>query len=488
MFVYNAFRPDIRVLKEAKSLLDAGYQVEVLALQDNNNTVPFQDYDGVKVHRFRRNPFHERLLAWWNGRRKSSMKNKIKSDPRSHFFSFLDKFSLALVKTILLFLAIVGAVEFLSYIIQSAFFREYKYLLYGALLILVLARSTILRNLRRIFAGTVNRRIFTGTVKMILLPFYRYFNYLSYYTCCFRHVSSARADIYHAHDLNTLAIAWWCRRRFGGALVYDSHELFTEANMMTKSDRKIWAFAEQRLIRKCDQVITVCDSIALELRDRYKIALPKVLRNCPWSTFLSTRSNLIRESAGISADTPVVLYQGGFSNNRGLRKLLLAAGYFETGILVMMGWGNIEDELREFVVANNLQDRVRFIPPAPQKDLLSWSSSADIGVIPYRATCLNNFYSCPNKLFEYINAGVPVAGSAFPEISRIIDEWKIGVTFDPESPKDIARAINFVLSNYLLIKEMRENARQAAKNLNWECESAKLLALYRDLDRPNRKD
>jgi glycosyltransferase involved in cell wall biosynthesis len=174
----------------------------------------------------------------------------------------------------------------------------------------------------------------------------------------------------------------------------------------------------------------------------------------------------------------VILYQGGFSKNRGLRSLILSTRYFDRGKLVMMGWGNVEEELKAFTRSKELADNVFFIPPVTQSELLSWSSSADLGVIPYRAIGLNNYYSCPNKLFEYINAGLPVAGSDFPELRKIINGWEIGRTFDPEDPQSIGRAINGILAEKYLLEEMHVNSVHASRTLNWQCESEKLLGVY----------
>ena len=339
------------------------------------------------------------------------------------------------------------------------------------------------RNTIRRYTGKISRKrlkpIILNTTRRILNPLHSHLSYLDYYKRCYDALKSAPADIYHAHDLNTLIIGWWCKRKFGGKLVYDSHELFTEQGLLTKSNRIVWAQIEKKLIKKCDKVITVCDSIAAELRNRYNIAQPTVIRNCPESNGCETGPHeFIRAATGIDANTPVILYQGGFSKNRGLKSLILSTRYFDQGKLVMMGWGNVEEELKAFTRSKGLAKKVCFIPPVPQSELLSWSSSADLGVIPYRAVGLNNYYSCPNKLFEYINAGLPVTGSDFPELRKIINGWKIGRTFDPEDPQSIGKTINGILADKHLLKEMRANSVHASKTLNWQCESEILLGVY----------
>ena len=76
---------------------------------------------------------------------------------------------------------------------------------------------------------------------------------------------------------------------------------------------------------------------------------------------------------------------------------------------------------------------------------------------------------------------MPVVGSNFPELKRVIEGYRLGKTFDPENPEDIASAINWVLSDKDRYEEMRRNALEAAKIFNWENESKKLLSLYEGL-------
>lgn len=104
-----------------------------------------------------------------------------------------------------------------------------------------------------------------------------------------------------------------------------------------------------------------------------------------------------------------------------------------------------------------------------------------MGVAPIKNAGLSYYYCSPNKVFECIAAGLPVAASNFPDLKQIVEGHKLGVTLDPASPRDIARAIDYVLSDKDRYEEMRRNALEAAKIFNWENESRKLLALYEGL-------
>ena len=273
-------------------------------------------------------------------------------------------------------------------------------------------------------------------------------------------------------------------------MIYDSHELYTEMSTLSCWERRLLKYCERYLIHRVDKVITVNQSIANELSKRYKISLPEVIMNCPVinNQKASPCENLLLKRLRLDKAVPIILYQGGFAPNRGLQNLILSAHYLNEGIIVLMGWGKLEQELKNLVKAENLNDKVMFLDPVPQEELLIHTRCATLGVIPFQFVGLNNYYATPNKLFEYIAAGLPVVASNFPELKRIIEGYNLGKTFNPEDPKDIAAAINDVLSDKARYEEMRKNALEAAKVFNWENESKKLLAIYRNLSEVIQND
>ena len=154
-------------------------------------------------------------------------------------------------------------------------------------------------------------------------------------------------DLVHAHDLNTLPVAAIVAMRRGCRLVYDAHELYPEISTLSKREKRIWAVIEHRSIRRADAVVTVCQSIADELTRRHRlVSAPTVLLNCPPAASvpsLAAPVNLLRIRAGLENSLdPIILYQGGFSPNRGLEELLYATPYLDCGVVVLMGWGNLE--------------------------------------------------------------------------------------------------------------------------------------------------
>jgi glycosyltransferase involved in cell wall biosynthesis len=294
------------------------------------------------------------------------------------------------------------------------------------------------------------------------------------------------ATLYVAHDLDALPVAVALRGRTGSRVVYDSHELFTESAMTGgRLAQWLWALLERALIRKADRVTTVSEPIARELASRYGIERPRVILNAPpLGVFAAQRPVALRERLGLPAGRPIALYLGSLAPNRGVEEILRGAALMDGPIVVLMGPvatpGYLEG-LRRLAERYGVSDYVAFAPPLPADQVVRHAASADVGLALIRRTSLSYYYALPNKLFEYMAAGLAVVGSDFPEIRRVIVDNGIGLLCDPESPADIARAVNEVLGDRGRRAEMSANARRAAERFSWERERPKLLELFDEL-------
>jgi glycosyltransferase involved in cell wall biosynthesis len=208
------------------------------------------------------------------------------------------------------------------------------------------------------------------------------------------------------------------------------------------------------------------------------VARPMVLLNCPAAGGSGTNGAPARSRT--AGEEPVVLYQGGFAPHRGLETLVRSAHGLERGVVVLMGWGQVEEELRGLIAREGLEDRVRIVPPVPPGEIVARAAEASVGVIPYEPVGLNNTYTTPNKLFDYMAAGLPVAASRLPELTRFVEQGEMGLTFHPGDPAALAAALNAILADPERYERMRERSREAGRRYTWERESAKLLALYEE--------
>ena len=298
-------------------------------------------------------------------------------------------------------------------------------------------------------------------------------------------VSQEPANIYHAHDFNTLPVAFWASRKHGAKLIYDSHELYVDRNLLqppTRIKKYLLKRLECYYIRRSSAVITVNEAIANELAKRYKVKVPNVVMNTPSKrkVAISLNGNPLRTAIGVGEEYKILLYCGIMTFNRGLDKVIKSMAYLPHHYLVFMGYGTEEykNYLREIASEAKIEDRFSFFGPVPSEKVTTFAAGADLGVAPIENACLSYYYCSPNKVFEYISAGLPVIGSNFPELKRVIHTYEIGSTFDPSDPVDIARAAREVLEDREGWNRMKQNTIKAAKVFNWENESLKLLELY----------
>lgn len=397
MIVWNDFRNDARVLKEAETLQSAGYEVTVFALHTPGVTQQKETLaSGVKVVRVLRSPL-------W-------------------------------------------------------FFRRHWH-----------------HTARPVAAKESGRFERPGRVKLLGLLVSRGFTHLA---LAARMILS-RPAVIHAHDVNTLATAWVARVVTHAKLVYDAHEISTSREGYS-SFRRMTAFIEGWLMPKAQGTITTTDARAKFFARAYGVARPTVLQNRPRYTEVE-RTETLRETLGITDSAPIVLYQGGVQQGRGLALLVRAAQKVEGAYFVFVGGGRLVGELEQLTQELGIEKRVRFIPTVSLDALPAYTASADIGVQPIENTCLNHFTTDSNKLFEYVMAGLPVVATQLPEIRQVVNGFELGLLVPSGDLDALAEAIQRLVSDGALRARYATNARAASERLSWEEQEQKLVELYQRL-------
>lgn len=290
------------------------------------------------------------------------------------------------------------------------------------------------------------------------------------------------AAVYVAHDLPMLPLGVLAKRQHGARLVYDSHELYPEQEFSAR-ERRIWSQVEAAHIGEADAVITVNPSIAREMEARYRLAHVNVVYNAERLTAPPLRERRFHRAFGLPDGDRVLLFQGGLSAGRHIEVLVAAMQHVRTpGVrLVVLGDGQLSAALERIVAARGLRQRVHLHRAVPQADLVAWTASADAGVIPYQATCLNNHYCTPNKLFEFIAAGLPILGSDLPEIRAIVEGHGIGRVADLSDEHRMAAAIDAFFSDEARLAAWRSAAQAARQQVNWEVEGRKVVEIFEAL-------
>ncbi len=295
------------------------------------------------------------------------------------------------------------------------------------------------------------------------------------------------ADIYHAHEEVALPACYIAARVRRKPLIFDAHELpLSEANV--RRWRRLHALATRLLalmLPYCAGVITISPPIAQEIRRHYHVSEVTLIRNFSVRQIVS-KSDRLRQYLGVKPHVRIALYQGYLQPDRGLDKLIRAAPFLEQDIIiVLMGkaGGATQTELEALITSEGVADRVKMLPPAPYTELLSWTASADIGLILYAPEySLNTRFCLPNKLFEYLMAGLPVLASRLDAVAEVISTYDVGQVVSSLVPADIATAINAMLADQVALDRMRRNALEAVKDeLCWEKEGLRLMRLYHDI-------
>ena len=295
------------------------------------------------------------------------------------------------------------------------------------------------------------------------------------------------ADVVHAHDLPRLRVAAMAKKRLKLPLIYDVHELYPEIGTLTPIQKKLQAKREKRYIKDADAVITVNGYIADELTKQYKIKKPIVILNAtrwPAGIDLSGRFDKVRERFAIPKDSRILFFQGWMSCTRGLQTLARAMKFVADFVhLVFMGYGEALDGLKEITTSElNLAKRIHFMDAVPQKDLLEWTTSADVGIIPYQPVDLNNYFCSPNKLFEFIQAELPIIANDLPFLRAVVEGEGFGIVYKLESIDDFEAAINKSFSDGgKKLKFCKENLRRSKDQYSWEKEEKKLVKIYESI-------
>ncbi len=292
-------------------------------------------------------------------------------------------------------------------------------------------------------------------------------------------VSELRPRAIHAVNADGLVAAASVATKYRAALVYDAFEIFDE--MLKGVGRpmvswRYWRWAERRAMRHVDLALTVSEALAIELERR--LGRPfEVIHNVPPLVPLGEPGRL-RAELGLGDSTTIVLYQGGLTPGRALGRLVDAMSQVESSVLVVQGDGPERVTMESVAASKGLSDRVFFMGFKPEESLHSYARDADVGVVIYEPTDLNNMSASPNKLFSYMMAALPMACSNFPGLESVVLGNDIGVSFDPLSSDSIAAAINRLLVDPERTEKGARARQLAEERYNWDRESVKLVSLY----------
>ncbi|MDB0063101.1 glycosyltransferase [Crocinitomicaceae bacterium] len=288
-----------------------------------------------------------------------------------------------------------------------------------------------------------------------------------------------KCDLIVANDLDTLMAGYLsAKRKKNCELVYDSHEFYTGVPELVNrpSVQRIWERIEGWIFPKLNKIYTVNQSIADIYEKKYGEKLFVVRNVSPRITDLDIVS---KETYEIPSDKKMLILQGaGINVDRGAEELVEAMIEIDEAVLVIVGDGDVVPQLKTFVEANNLDQKVFFLGKKPYLEMLAISALADIGFSLDKSTNINYENSLPNKIFDYIQAGTPIIASNIKEVINVVETHEIGLIIEEVSASILTENIKKMLKNEEKRVFFTENCKKTAQSLNWENEKAVLKKIY----------
>ncbi|MFE5775184.1 glycosyltransferase [Brachybacterium sp. NPDC056505] len=295
-------------------------------------------------------------------------------------------------------------------------------------------------------------------------------------------------DVVHANDTNTLVPAFAVQllaRREGRRvrIVFDSHELWRHRNV---GERRLLAplleaVIEHVAVPRADAVITVSPSIADWLQRTYDLrSRPLLVRNVPAAGPLPERTaGVLRQRAGLSEGDLVIAYGGRLTTARGIEETIAALPHLPARVhFVLLGYGEADYERSILTSARTagVADRVHLVGAVAPAEVSAALADGDVAVVHVQPVCLSYRFALPNKLFESIRAGLPIAAADLPDMRAVVEELGVGEVFEGSDPAELAAALQRILA---APEAYRQRAREAAPGLTWETEATGLLEAYR---------
>lgn len=298
--------------------------------------------------------------------------------------------------------------------------------------------------------------------------------YAEYNLRLFVYLLFTKYDCLLANDLDTLLANYAVQQLKGGELYYDTHEYFTEVPELAHNAfaKKTWLRMERYIFPKLKNVYTVNNSIANIYTSLYGNTV-HVVRNIP--VFANTSAIVkSRKELGLNPNQIIIIMQGaGINIDRGAEEAVLAMQYLPNYLLLIIGSGDAIPAVQQLIQQRNLQHCVQLIPRMPYTELMHYTRTANVGITLDKDTNLNYKYSLPNKLFDYLHAGIPVVTSNLVELATIVTQYNVGQITPSHAPQAIAATITSVVST-----DYTAQIKVAQNELQWQNECATLAKIY----------
>lgn len=277
-------------------------------------------------------------------------------------------------------------------------------------------------------------------------------------------------DVVQAIDTYTLATAIELKRRTGCGVVFECLDLVGDVDYHDDATNARLRVLEAELIHKADAIVTVSEPMASVLRERHGVEGVRVVYSAPVDQVCTARP---------VSSPPRLLFQGAFLENRNLRSLIESIALMkQPALLTLQGFGALRADLELLVEKLGVSDRVHFAEPVSPSDVVRAASRHDIGVICYQGDVKNLEVTVPNKLLDYLGAGLALAVSDLPGPRSVLEGSDAVHWVDPSSPEAIAEALDELCSDIDRISMMKYAALSLAPDLSWSQQETAYLGAH----------
>ncbi|MEG8946065.1 glycosyltransferase [Rosettibacter firmus] len=315
------------------------------------------------------------------------------------------------------------------------------------------------------------QNIFTDDIKVFKLHKGRItlFFYLHFATILIRELIKTKAEIYFAEDFYTLPFVVLIGKFKRAKVYYNSRELYAYIGGLRNKPilQSIIRIIEKFFIKKVDLVLTTGEMDSKFLEDFYKINNTLVIRNIP----LYQQPKEIfdfRKKFNLPENSFLLLYQGVLLEGRGIPIIINALKELDNTYLIILGEGEQKNKFIKLANEIGVSEKVIFAGVYEQNELIKYTAGADVGLALIENISISYYHALPNKLFEYIMAGLPVIVSNLPQMKKIVEDYNVGKVVDIEKGESIVPIIKHWQNNRDIINTLKNNCIIAAKELNWQ--------------------
>lgn len=309
-----------------------------------------------------------------------------------------------------------------------------------------------------------------------LIRLHRLLRTLDYYRRAIGLIGAWRPSLVHCNDYNTMWVGV-AARLLGSTVIYDAHELWPDRNQRTEP--RWWLLlCEALFVRIAHRVTATSPGHAAVIARRYRVPLPQVIRNIP--------ERVGRRPTDPTREPGLVVYDGAVTTNRGLEQAIKSLPSVPRIRLRAIGPGRVEYRARLVALARDLgvEGRVEFAAPVPPDRVIGAIAAAELGLALIQPSCLSYALSLPNKVFEYVAAGLPILATDLPVLGPFVRDHGLGLVANPDDAEDLACKLEKLVqpeTNH----SYRTAVRRARRELDWKRESRALITAYREASAPS---